>query len=190
MLDATGKAVLSTTFSATGSYSITATYAGVTGVAGSVSAPFMLTVITPAVNASFSPGTLTVNSGGSGTLTLTLTPVGGYTGSVTFSCGTLPAHVTCTFAPQTLSRPQAPRRPCCSGRGGRGIDRSSRRSASGLVCWDCGCRPSGAENSGCPRCWRFAWPSQGWACSAVAGQLHRMRRRARTTSPSPYRCRG
>jgi hypothetical protein len=103
MLDATGKAVLSTTFSATGSYSITATYAGVTGVAGSVSAPFMLTVITPAVNASFSPGTLTVNSGGSGTLTLTLTPVGGYTGSVTFSCGTLPAHVTCTFAPQTLT---------------------------------------------------------------------------------------
>jgi hypothetical protein len=29
--------------------------------------------------------------------------MGGYTGMVNFSCGTLPAHVSCTFAPPSIS---------------------------------------------------------------------------------------
>jgi hypothetical protein len=36
-------------------------------------------------------------------LAITLTPTGGYTGAVSFSCGTLPANVTCTFAPTSVA---------------------------------------------------------------------------------------
>ena len=102
-LDATGTATFPTTFNTAGVYSLTATYSGGGSTTGSVSAPITETVVTPSVSASFSPGTLTVVSGSSGVLTLTLTPMNGFTGVVTFSCGTLPAHVSCTFAPPSLS---------------------------------------------------------------------------------------
>jgi hypothetical protein len=36
-------------------------------------------------------------------LVITITPNGGYTGTIDLSCGTLPAHVSCTFAPPTLT---------------------------------------------------------------------------------------
>jgi uncharacterized repeat protein (TIGR03803 family) len=102
-LDATGTATLNTSFSATGVYTLTASYAGAGTVTGSVSNALTETVVTPAVSASISPSSLTVASGSSGSLTLSLTPTGGYTGTVTFSCGTLPAHVSCTFAPPSLT---------------------------------------------------------------------------------------
>jgi hypothetical protein len=54
-------------------------------------------------DATLAPGTITVSSGASGTTTITITPVGGYTGTVTFSCGTLPEYVSCTFAPPSLT---------------------------------------------------------------------------------------
>jgi hypothetical protein len=34
---------------------------------------------------------------------ITATPVGGFTGTVTFACGTLPASASCAFAPTTLA---------------------------------------------------------------------------------------
>jgi hypothetical protein len=44
-----------------------------------------------------------IKSGSSGTLTITLTPTGGYTGTVSFSCGTLPTHASCVFAPTSVA---------------------------------------------------------------------------------------
>ena len=59
--------------------------------------------MTVGVSAAFSPGSLTINSGSTGTLTVTLTPTGGYAGTVTFSCGLLPAKVSCSFAPPSVT---------------------------------------------------------------------------------------
>jgi hypothetical protein len=46
---------------------------------------------------------LSIQPGSSGQLVITITPIGGYTGTIDFSCGTLPAHVSCAFAPPTLT---------------------------------------------------------------------------------------
>jgi hypothetical protein len=39
----------------------------------------------------------------SGTVTFTITPQGGFTGSVSFSCGTLPAYFSCNFAASSVA---------------------------------------------------------------------------------------
>lgn len=47
--------------------------------------------------------TLTVAAGGSGTVGLTLTPTGGYAGTITMSCSTTMANVSCSFSPATYT---------------------------------------------------------------------------------------
>jgi hypothetical protein len=103
MVNATGNAVLTTSFGSTGVYSVTATYSGDSANASSVSSALTETIVTPSITGSIAPGSLTIKSGSSGTLVLTVTPVGGYTGTINFSCGTLPAHITCSFAPASLT---------------------------------------------------------------------------------------
>lgn len=44
----------------------------------------------------------TISAGGTATFTLTMTPAGGFSGTVTFSC-TLPAGATCAFDPPSIS---------------------------------------------------------------------------------------
>ena len=61
------------------------------------------TVVTPGITAAVNPMSLSIQPGSSGQLVITITPNGGYTGTIDFSCGTLPAHVSCTFAPPTLT---------------------------------------------------------------------------------------
>jgi len=102
-LGATGTASLTTSFATPGTDTLTASYAGAGVVTGSVSAPITETVVTPSITTSVSPSTLTVAPGSSGTLTLTLTTVGGFTGTVALSCGSLPAHIACSFAPPSLT---------------------------------------------------------------------------------------
>jgi hypothetical protein len=50
-----------------------------------------------------SPTTLNIQQGHIGQVTIILTPSEGYQGTVTLSCGTLPANVTCTFSPASLT---------------------------------------------------------------------------------------
>ncbi len=52
---------------------------------------------------SANPTSLTVTAGNSGTVTLTVSPTGGYTGTVNFSCAGLPPYSACTFAPASAS---------------------------------------------------------------------------------------
>jgi hypothetical protein len=52
---------------------------------------------------SSSPSSLTVNSGNQGTVTLTVTPQGGFNSAVSFSCSGLPAGATCTFSPPQVT---------------------------------------------------------------------------------------
>ncbi|MEO6922204.1 MAG: Ig-like domain repeat protein, partial [Bryocella sp.] len=102
-VDSTGTASLDTSFSAAGVFPLTASYSGAGSITASVSSPITQTIVTPTVSVAFTPTNLTITAGSSGTLILTLTPVAGYTGTVSFSCGTIPAHVSCAFAPPSLT---------------------------------------------------------------------------------------
>jgi DNA-binding beta-propeller fold protein YncE len=102
-LGAGGVATLATTNLPVGTDSITASFVGTANDAASSSAAVVVTVnaATPAATASYtlaaSPSSLTIAQGKTGTTTLTITPVGGYTGTLMLSCGNLPSYVTCTF---------------------------------------------------------------------------------------------
>jgi hypothetical protein len=50
-----------------------------------------------------SPTSLTIKQGGSGTTTLTITPINGYTGQLTMGCTTLPQYSGCVFSPVTFT---------------------------------------------------------------------------------------
>ncbi|NYF52947.1 FG-GAP-like repeat-containing protein [Tunturiibacter gelidoferens] len=98
-----GVATLPFAFTATGSFAVTATYAGDVANLGSASTPVTVTVAAPDYTITASPSSATIKAGQSATTTLTVTPVGGYTGTVKFSCGTLPTGVGCTFAPSSVT---------------------------------------------------------------------------------------
>jgi hypothetical protein len=101
---ASGAASYTTSALAVGAHSITVSYSGdsVFGAATSAASTVMIGV-PPAISFGAQPSSLTVVHGSSGTLVITGTPVGGYTGTVTFACGKLPASASCTFAPSSLT---------------------------------------------------------------------------------------
>lgn len=103
MLNSSGVATLTTSFTASGVYNVVASYNGDAYDQASASTPLVETVVAPSLSASFSPSSLTIANGASGTLTITLDSIGSYMGTVNFSCGTLPAHVSCSFAPPSLT---------------------------------------------------------------------------------------
>src|SRR5208283_1784367 len=49
------------------------------------------------------PATLTIQDGQTGTATLNVIPLGGFSQPVQASCGNLPANVSCSFTPQTVT---------------------------------------------------------------------------------------
>jgi hypothetical protein len=59
-------------------------------------------------NVTASPASLTVASGKSGTMTVTLSPSSAFTGSASLGCAGLPAGVTCNFANTTVALGTAP----------------------------------------------------------------------------------
>jgi len=81
-----------------GSHSITAVYGGDANFPGSTSAALNQAITTqPAYTLAANPTTQTVNPGSSASYAITLTPVNGYNGTVTFACpSSLPSGVTCT----------------------------------------------------------------------------------------------
>jgi hypothetical protein len=60
-------------------------------------------VIAPAFSATASPNPLNITSGSSGMALITATGVGGYTGTLTLACGTLPAQLSCSFTTTSLT---------------------------------------------------------------------------------------
>jgi subtilase family serine protease len=82
---------------AAGNHTITATYEGDSNFAASTSAAATLGVQDFTVTAN--PTTVTVTAPGqSGTTTLTITPLGGFNQTLSYSCTGLPSETTCTFA--------------------------------------------------------------------------------------------
>jgi FtsP/CotA-like multicopper oxidase with cupredoxin domain len=99
-----GQAVLSTTFSATGTYTLAGIYQGDVNYDASQSAPLSLTVSNANFMLSAASSIVIAAAGGSGETSIAVTPVGGFTGSVSFTCA-VPAAMTgagCSFAPATV----------------------------------------------------------------------------------------
>jgi hypothetical protein len=71
----------------------------VNGVSSNAPAYTVTTVTQPDFSIARAPTSLTVNRGAGGTVAITLTRTGGFTGNVTFAATGLPSGITATFAP-------------------------------------------------------------------------------------------
>jgi hypothetical protein len=98
-----GVATLQTAFAAAGSYSVTAAYPGDPNNAASTSNVATIVIAAPDFTLSATPTTGTITPGQTATFAFTISPVGGYTGTLNFSCGTLPALAACSFSPASLT---------------------------------------------------------------------------------------
>jgi polysaccharide biosynthesis protein PslG len=102
-----GVATLAVTTLPVGVDTVTATYSGDTTYSSS-SGTVQITVTqgAPAVpnfTLSSTPDSLTVSSGGRGTVTLTLTPTNGFNSAVNFACSGLAVGVSCAFNPTSVT---------------------------------------------------------------------------------------
>jgi uncharacterized protein YfaP (DUF2135 family) len=108
-LNSAGVATLSTASMVAGSYSLTAQYGGNSSFDASTSSPLSETVtaagVAAGISVTASTPTLTIGSGSSTSdaEVLTLTAVGGYSGTITMACANLPSGSTCSFQPPTVS---------------------------------------------------------------------------------------
>jgi hypothetical protein len=84
-----------------GTHNVTAVYGGDSDFTGSTS-PAVIENIMDFTEAA-SPSSASIKAGGSATFTLTVTPLGGFNGTVSWSCSQLPAEAQCTFAPQSVT---------------------------------------------------------------------------------------
>ena len=101
-----GTASYSTSSLAVGTHAITAAYGGDGGNAASTSSAVSV-VINAAATGDFtiaaSPTSGTVNQGSSVASTVTVTPSGGFSQQISFSCSGLPKDAACSFSPATVT---------------------------------------------------------------------------------------
>ena len=104
-LNATGVATYATSALATGSYSVTAAYAGDTDNASSTSSAVAVTVYPgpPAFTLTLDPATGTLSSGKSAIVTVSVTGVNGFNVATSLACSDLPKDTTCTFSPSSVT---------------------------------------------------------------------------------------
>ena len=98
-----GVATLQTSFAAAGSFATTATYQGDQNNAASTSTAITIVIAAPDFTVTATPTSGTVPPGQTATFTFTVTPAGGYSGTVKFSCGPLPAQAACSFSPASVA---------------------------------------------------------------------------------------
>ena len=98
-LDATARAVFTTSTLTVGPHTLTAAYAGSPIYSASTSAPLTETILAPNFAIVLASPTLTIQTQHHLTTTVTLASLNGFTGSVTLGCVSPPTYVTCTFTP-------------------------------------------------------------------------------------------
>jgi len=101
-----GNATLTTSTLALGGHTVTAVYGGDSTYASSTSAGTTVTItpVPPDFSVSLSSTSATISgNGGTATSTVSLTPVGGFSATVTLACSRSPARTTCTFSPASLT---------------------------------------------------------------------------------------
>ena len=100
---ASGVATISTSSLTVGSHNVTAQYPGVTGFSASTSNLVVEVIALPAFSISASPASHSVYAGEAASYTVTVAPGTAFTLPVSLTCGQLPAGVTCTFSPETIT---------------------------------------------------------------------------------------
>ncbi len=104
---ASGTATLSATLATAGATTITATYVGDTNYTGSGPSTAVSVNVTAGTTGNFAvtASAVAVTAGASGASTITITPSGGFTGTVQVSCGStgLPPGVTCSPSPLSIN---------------------------------------------------------------------------------------
>jgi hypothetical protein len=99
--------VATTALTASGAHTIEAYYSGDANYGASISAASTVTVAGTAGSgftlSASSPFSVIHATGSSPTTTLTVTPTGGFTGPVSFSCSGLPSGASCNFSPATVT---------------------------------------------------------------------------------------
>ncbi|HEX9015767.1 MAG TPA: Ig-like domain-containing protein, partial [Chloroflexota bacterium] len=103
-LDNTGKATLTgVQFTTKGTYSLTAVYAGDTNFTGSTSSAVSEQVNgVPDFTVTINPNALDIPRGLTGTATVTVTPLNGFTGNVNITCTGVPSGTACRVNPATI----------------------------------------------------------------------------------------
>ena len=97
-----GAAQFSTSSLSVGNHTVVATFASSnSNFLGSSSATLTQSISDFSISAS--PGSLTVLRSHSGTYTLTLSPLGGFTGAVSLSCSGAPSRTTCSISPSSVT---------------------------------------------------------------------------------------
>jgi Bacterial Ig-like domain (group 3)/Bacterial Ig-like domain (group 2) len=103
-LSSAGIATYTTSSLTPGTYLLTAQYTGTSAFSPSISPTEALTVGTPGVTVTSSSPSVTLSgTQTSSAVTLTLTPIGGYSGTLQMACPNPPTGTTCTFLPQTVT---------------------------------------------------------------------------------------
>jgi hypothetical protein len=102
LVNGTASITTSTSLSA-GTHVITAAYSGdATFMPGSGSMRQVVNAISPNYTLSATPTSTAIRAGQSATVTVTAAPVGNFAGTINFSCGPLPAGLSCQFSPSSL----------------------------------------------------------------------------------------
>lgn len=102
-LDNSGVATYTISTLTAGLHQITAVYQGDINFKGSTSAPLAQMVTAPAFSLTSSTTSLSLKTGQTGKVTISMLPVGGFKGNVQFTCSGLPTESRCTFSPSTLA---------------------------------------------------------------------------------------
>jgi hypothetical protein len=100
-LDATATATLAVKDFAAGTHNLSASYSGDAVLLASTGGPISELIADYTIQAQ--PSSLTIVAGQSGSATLNIIPLGGSTQTVQLSCGTLPADITCSFSPTSVT---------------------------------------------------------------------------------------
>lgn len=106
VLDTNGAAVFSTSSLSVGTHAITASYSGTAQFGSSTSAALdqVETMAPQPASGSFtiSVGAVSVATGKTASVAVTVTPVGGFNQAVQLACSDLPTEATCTFAASVI----------------------------------------------------------------------------------------
>lgn len=100
-LSAGGVATYTAASLAPGSHSITASYGGTGNFSASVSTA--VTIQVQSLTVSASPTSLNIEPGSNATTTLSVASEGGLAGTVNYNCSGLPAWMTCSFSPSSIT---------------------------------------------------------------------------------------
>ncbi|MBV9481270.1 MAG: Ig-like domain repeat protein [Acidobacteria bacterium] len=99
---ASGTATLPDPTIANGPHTLVTSYSGDTNYSASTSAPLSFNLQPDFTMLSSSPSITIANPGGGGSLSLSVSPLDGFSGSISFTCAGLPLESACNFVPATI----------------------------------------------------------------------------------------